>query len=169
MERAQEVTHEVRNQAGELAGDVKSQTQHVLARTKEEVSKEASSRTQQFAGSLHEVAHELRTMADADTDGRLTGAVNSAADRADRWATQLDERGFDGMVDDLKAAVRRRPGIVLAIAAASGFVVGRLLRDANEVQSNGSDRRPRLRNEPLRPDETLRTGSTEHTLDGPRV
>jgi ElaB/YqjD/DUF883 family membrane-anchored ribosome-binding protein len=169
MERAQELTQEARHQASELAGDVKSQTQHVLERTKEEVSKEASSRTEQFAGTMHDMADELRTMADADADGRLHGMVSSAADRADRWASQLDQRGFDGVVDDLKATVRRNPGIVLAVAAASGFIVGRLLRDANQVQSNGHDREPRLRSQPPTREEQLRTGSTEHTLAGPSV
>jgi hypothetical protein len=173
VERAQQVSDDVRDKAGELTDDVKSQTRRVVSRTREELSKEASSRTEQFSGTLHGLADELRTMADADTDGKLAGMASGAAERADRFASRLDERGFDGMVDDLKATVRRRPGVVLAIAAASGFVVGRLLRDANEVQSNGrsrsNGRRRPLRAEEPSSDIDLRMGSDENTLAGPSV
>jgi len=141
VEKAHEITGEVRHQAGNIAGDVKSQTQHLLSRTKDEIGKEASSRTGQFAATLHEVASELRTMAEADSEGRLNGVASGAADRAERWATQLDNRGFEGVVDDLKSTVRRRPGLILAAAAATGFVVGRLVRDAGQAQGNGSGSR----------------------------
>jgi hypothetical protein len=138
VERAQEVTGEVRRQAGNVAQDMKSQTQHLLERTKEEVSKEASSRAGQFASTMHEVANELRMMADADEPGRLQGFVRGAADRADNMASTIDDRGFEGVVDDVKGMVRRRPGIVLIAAAATGFLVGRLVREAGQVAGNGN-------------------------------
>jgi hypothetical protein len=121
-----------------VAGDVRSEAEHLLSRTRDEVQKEVSSRTNQFATTLHEVAGELRTMADADAEGRLHGLATSAADRTERFASQLDSRGFDGVVSDLKRTVRRRPGLVLASAAAVGFVVGRLVRDAGHAKSNES-------------------------------
>jgi hypothetical protein len=136
MEKASQVSGEVRRQADSLADDVKSEAQQLLARTKEEIGNEASSRTSQFAATLHDVANELRTMAEADRDGRLHGLADGAAERADRFASQLDTRGFDGMVDELKRSVRRRPGVVLAVAAGAGFVVGRLVRDAGQAQAN---------------------------------
>jgi hypothetical protein len=137
-ERAKHATDELRSQAGEVTQDVRSQARHLIERTREEAVKEASDRTSQFAGTLHGLADELRTMARADQDGRLSAVASGAADRAERFAGRLDDRGAEGLVVDVKQAVRRRPGLVLAAAVAAGFVVGRLVREGAHVATSQS-------------------------------
>ena len=51
-------------------------------------------------------------------------------------ADRLNSKGFDGVVDDVQAFARRRPGAFLAIAAATGFVAGRLFRGAQASSSS---------------------------------
>jgi hypothetical protein len=50
----------------------------------------------------------------------------------------VSERGFDGLVDDVQSFARRRPGVFLAAAAATGFVAGRLFRGAQAAANAGS-------------------------------
>jgi hypothetical protein len=144
-ERAKQATGELRQQAGEVGDDLRSQARHLVTRTRDEATKEASERTSQLAGTLHGFAEELRAMAQADQGGRLVGIAEGAAERADRAAARLDERGIDGLVADIKRGVRRRPGLVLAAALASGFVVGRLVREGAQVaahDAHNGQRRP---------------------------
>jgi hypothetical protein len=63
------------------------------------------------------------------------------ADKVEQLARRLEQRGFDGAVQDLTNFARRRPGVFLLSAAATGFVVGRLGRGAQVAQqTEGSSR-----------------------------
>jgi hypothetical protein len=44
------------------------------------------------------------------------------------WASRLEQRGPQGVMDDMSRFARRRPGLFLAGAVGAGFVAGRLVR-----------------------------------------
>jgi hypothetical protein len=60
--------------------------------------------------------------------GPLTDYAQQAASRVRDAARQLDERGFDAVVEDVAEFGRRRPGMFLAAAGIAGFAVGRMVR-----------------------------------------
>jgi hypothetical protein len=51
----------------------------------------------------------------------------------------VQQRGYDGMVEDAQRLARRRPGVFLAGAAVAGFAIGRLLRSAKDGDNAESD------------------------------
>jgi len=62
--------------------------------------------------------------------------ARQASGEVQRFAQRIDERGFDGLVDDLQSFARRRPGAFLLGAAVTGFATGRLLRGARDAASD---------------------------------
>src|SRR4029079_19197388 len=72
-------------------------------------------------------------------DGPVRDYVEEAASKVNQVAQRVQQRGFDGVVQDVERFARRRPGVFLLGAAAAGAVVGRVLRGAKaDSQSNGS-------------------------------
>jgi ElaB/YqjD/DUF883 family membrane-anchored ribosome-binding protein len=157
-EQATEVAHTARDQAGQVAGTVKEQAAHVadevkqqgrqmVDRTKERMREQGDSQARQMAQSLRTLADEGRALADGRPleAGPVTDYVRQASDRIQGMSQRVEERGAQGMVEDLENFGRRRPGMFLAGAAVAGFVVGRLVRsaasasqDANSMRSTGS-------------------------------
>jgi hypothetical protein len=52
-------------------------------------------------------------------------------------AERLESGGLEGALSDLQTFARRRPGVFLLGAAATGFAVGRLLRGAQAANADG--------------------------------
>ena len=50
-----------------------------------------------------------------------------------RSPSRLEDRGIEGVVDDVSRFARRRPGVFLLAAAGAGFVVGRFVRSGVSV------------------------------------
>jgi hypothetical protein len=71
--------------------------------------------------------------------GPVAGYARDAAARVGDMAQRLESRGYDGMVQDVSAFARRRPGVFLAGAGLLGFAVGRVIRSGGASgSSNGS-------------------------------
>ena len=83
-------------------------------------------RRERVGDALGRTASRLHDRA-ADLDGKMTQAVDLAADAID--STGKFVRDFDGgdMVADLKDMAKRHPGKTLLAAVAVGFIVGRAL------------------------------------------
>ena len=123
----------VKEQASQVADEVKTQGREVLERTKEQVRQQGEAQTQQVAGSLRTLGEQAQALADGRTEdaGPVVDYVRQASDRLQGMATRLEERGAQGLVQDLEEFGRRRPGAFLAGAALAGFVVGRVVRSAS--------------------------------------
>jgi len=82
------------------------------------------------------VGRQIRALSDGQTDqaGFAADAARQLAEKVEEIAGRLEQRGFDGAVDDLTSFARRRPGMFLVSAAATGFLVGRLGRGAQAAK-----------------------------------
>jgi hypothetical protein len=140
---AQGVVQEAAEQSRAVAGEARAQVQQLMSETRGELQQQADQRTQQ-------AAERLRTMStsiDALVDGRpdeaadLTRYLRQAQSRIDDMAGRLEARGPQGVLDDVSAFARRRPGTFLLAAAAAGFGVARLARAGSAARHEQSDRR----------------------------
>ena len=87
-------------------------------------------RRDRVGDALGRTATRLHATAD-DLSGKVTRAVDSAADALDSTGQYV--RDFDGKatLDDLTSVAKRPPGKALMAAAVLGFVAGRALRGSD--------------------------------------
>src|SRR4051794_24535719 len=145
QEHAGEVASSARDQAGEIVRTARTETQHVVERTRSAVESEARQRTDALAQSVRQVGDGLRALADGRPEdaGPVAGYARDAASRIGDVAQRLESRGYDGLVDDMSAFARRRPGVFLAGAGLLGFAIGRVIRSGGASGSgNGAGRGP---------------------------
>jgi hypothetical protein len=128
-----DVTRQATDQARELVGQAQSQLQE-----------QATAQTQKAASGLADVGRQLRALGDGRTDqaGFAADAARQLADKVEEVAGRIEQRGFDGTVEDLRTFARRRPGTFLVGMAAAGFVVGRLGKGAQAAQQNAAPAPP---------------------------
>jgi hypothetical protein len=69
--------------------------------------------------------------------GPLAGYVEDARSRVTSLADRLESGGAAGLVEDVTAFARRRPGMFVAGAVVAGFLLGRLVRGG--VASNSDE------------------------------
>jgi hypothetical protein len=78
----------------------------------------------------HRIGEQMETLAGkvrekAPTEGTLGAAASSVADKLEGASAYLQEKGFDDMVEDLTALVRRYPIHSLLIGMGLGYLLGR--------------------------------------------
>nr|MDQ3575433.1 hypothetical protein [Actinomycetota bacterium] len=113
----------------------------LLEETRTQLEEQAGTQMEQLAQSMRQFASQAGALADGRPDeaGPLPGYARDVAERLDGWADDIDARGLDGLVDDVKAFARRRPGVFLLGATAVGFGVGRLVRAKSDTGDEGDD------------------------------
>ena len=138
-EQARGVASEARREASALASEAGAQARNLVDEARSALQDQAAERTDRAAGALGDLGGRLRALAEGNPDaaGELRRYAADLGDRLDGVAERLSSRGFDGVVDDLQRFARRRPGVFLAAAAASGFAAGRLFRGAQAAASGG--------------------------------
>jgi ElaB/YqjD/DUF883 family membrane-anchored ribosome-binding protein len=62
--------------------------------------------------------------------------VERAADSIDDFADRMRMRSVDDLIDDAREIVRRSPVVVIAVAAAAGFLLSRFLRSSAREQDD---------------------------------
>jgi hypothetical protein len=78
----------------------------------------------------HRIGEQMETLAGkvrekAPAEGSLGTAASSVADKLEGAGAYLQEKGFDDMVEDLTALVRRYPMQSLLIGMGLGYLLGR--------------------------------------------
>jgi vacuolar-type H+-ATPase subunit H len=145
-EQATKVAETAKEQASQVAGEVGRQARSLLDETRSQLRTQAQEQTERVGATLTDLAQQLRGMAEnaPDPSSSLAGLASDGAARLDRFASQLQSGGFEGILEDLKTMARRRPGVYLAGAAVAGVVVGRLFRnvDLSQQTSGGASERP---------------------------
>jgi len=140
-EQAQATKGEALNQAsdlkdtalehvGALTDDAKNKATNVAHDVRRELETQGDTQAKRAASALHSVGSQLHDMADSAQPGTVTDVTRQLADKSRQVATRLEEGGVQGVGDDLRRFARRQPGLFLAAAGIAGFVVTRVLRNA---------------------------------------
>jgi hypothetical protein len=140
-DQASDVAQTAREQAHDVAHTAREETAQVVDRAKDAVGHEARQRTDELARSMRRIGDGINALAEGRPEdaGPVAGYARDAAARVGDMAQRLESRGYDGMVQDVSAFARRRPGVFLAGAGLLGFAVGRVIRSGGaSSSSNGS-------------------------------
>jgi hypothetical protein len=154
-DRATDVATIARDEARGVAGDAGSEAAAVVSEAgaqaravaddaRTTLRRQASEGTSRAAGAIDQLAGRLHALADGEVDqaGDLRRQAHDLGDRLGGMAGRMQQRGLDGLVDDVQDFARRRPALFLAAAAGAGFAAGRLFRgakaDAEAADSSGN-------------------------------
>ncbi|HEY3010458.1 MAG TPA: hypothetical protein VGJ63_20675 [Micromonosporaceae bacterium] len=111
-----------------VAGEVSTQASRVVSDARRHLRGVAGEQQTAAVKRLRQAADELREMTQGRSDSPARTMVAGLAERGRRIADHMESRGPDGLVDDVQAFARRRPGTFLLAALGAGIVVGRLGR-----------------------------------------
>jgi hypothetical protein len=138
---AREVAGEVTTQTKAVASQAKQQLDGLVGQARGEVRQQAQQRNDQAAGQLRTLSEQLVALTEGRPEqaGPLVGYLQDAQDQVRSLASRLEQRGPQGVLDDMTRLARRRPGMFLAAAAGVGFVVGRVVRAGVASQQDGSE------------------------------
>jgi hypothetical protein len=142
-EAATEVVSTAADQAMGVVGDVKSQAHSIVDQAATELRTQADAKSTDAASRLRTLAGEMDALAQGRPQeaAQLTRYLGDAHGRVERYASRLEERGAQGVIDDVSTFARRRPGMFLLCSVGAGFALGRLLRSGAAVsqeQNSGS-------------------------------
>ena len=137
---AKHVASEAATQVTEVTRQATDQARELVSQASSQLHEQATTQTERAAGGLADLGRQLRALGDGQPDqaGMAGDAARQLADKVEGIADRIQERGFDGVVDDLRTFARRRPGAFLLGAAATGFVTVRLARGAQAAQQTGN-------------------------------
>jgi hypothetical protein len=129
----------VRSQADQVKGELADQAREMLAETRGQLQAQADMQATRVSRALFQVGGQAVALADGRPDqaGPLAGYAEQAANWLDTCASQIEERGIEGLATDVADFARRRPGVFLAGAAVLGFGVGRLVRSGAVSSGDG--------------------------------
>ncbi|MEV7894344.1 hypothetical protein [Streptomyces cyaneofuscatus] len=137
-DKAADVAGTAKEQAANVTGEASARAQDVVGELRSQLEEQARSQTQRLAENVRRLADELHDMSrNSDGDSSAAGAVRQIADRGHQAASRLEDRGPDGLLNDLRDFARRRPGAFLAGAALAGFATARLAKGAKSADSAG--------------------------------
>lgn len=128
-----------------LKGQARGHARDLARTAQRQLHGHAHEETQRAGSALSTAGTQLRALADGRVEeaGAFGTYVEQAADAVNRWADTINDRGFDGLLDDLRSFGRRRPGAFLFGALAAGVLVGRFGRNVSqELGDDGSASAP---------------------------
>lgn len=137
---AQQVAGTAKEQAGQVAQEAKTQVKQVVGQARSELSDQAQVQQTKAAGGLRSLGEQLTAMAKgSDQPGVATDVAHQAADRVHQLAGWLEDRDPQGVLDDVRAFARRKPGVFLVAALGAGVLAGRLGRGLSASSDASSD------------------------------
>ena len=139
-EGAKQVASEAAQQVTDVTRQATDQARELVGQAQSQLREQASSQTQRAATGLADVGRQIRALSEGQPDraGLAGDTARQLADKVEELAGRLEQRGFDGTVEDVRNFARRRPGMFLLTAAVTGFAVGRLGRGAQVAQESSS-------------------------------
>ena len=151
-EGAKQVASEAAQQATEVTRQATDQARQLVGQAQSQLKEQAATQTERAASGLADVGRQIRALSEGRSDGAgaAADAARQLADKVEELAGRLQERGFDGTVEDLRTFARRRPGMFLLSAATAGFVAARLGRGAQAAGGDQATAQP-----PAAPEATL--------------
>jgi len=134
---------------GQLRGEAMDQTHRIVEQARTQVGERADEGAHHLGQALASAGQELRAMADGSgpTDGPMSDLVRQVGQRASSIGDRIQQQGYRSVANDLSGFARSNPGTFLVAAAGVGFLVGRIVRNADtravadavksEVQQSG--------------------------------
>jgi hypothetical protein len=119
---------------GALTDDAKDKATNVAHDLRRDFETQGDVQAKRAASALHDVGSQLSDMASSAQPGPVADVTRQLADKSRQVASRLEEGGVQGVGDDLRRFARRQPGLFLAAAGVAGFVVTRMLRNAQGAQ-----------------------------------
>jgi len=123
-------------QAHRVGSEAKSQARTVVTDVRDRLGEQARTQNDRLVSKIREGADHLDEMRGDRSGTPAATVVSRVADGGRQLADYLDRNGPEGVLAEVQAFARRRPGAFLATALAAGFVVGRL---GKSVTKAGSD------------------------------
>ena len=127
---ARELAGTVRQQADQVKGELTGQAQAMLDETRDQLQSQADFQAARAGRALYQVGSQAVALSEGRPEdaGPLVDYAEQAAAWLDDTASYIEERGLEGLANDVVDFARRRPALFLAGAAVVGFGVGRLIR-----------------------------------------
>lgn len=140
-EKAENVVHAVREEGHELADQARTELRNLTDDAREQLRRQAAEQSVKVSESLRRLGDQVSALAEGrpEESGPLSGYASSAAQELRHAAGRMQDRGFEGLVDDTRSFARNRPAAFLCIAAVAGFAAGRLLRGGTEAHKQHRD------------------------------
>lgn len=128
--QARDLAGTAREEAAEVGEELSEQARSMLEETKGQLQEQAQTQVERLSETLRRFGAQGQALADGRPSqaGPLPAYLRDAADRLEQLADDVDARGVEGLVEEVQAFARRRPGVFLLGATAVGFGVGRLIR-----------------------------------------
>ena len=136
-----DVMSEVSEQTTAVARTAKDQFGQLAMQTRQELKAQGEQRGEQLAARLQTWAGQMRALVEGRVDdaGELRGLIGDAQQRLESYASSLRERGPDGVMQDVRRFARRRPGMFLLAAGATGFAIGRIVKAGGMSSTQNAD------------------------------
>lgn len=127
---ARQVAASAAEQAGALTREASDQARELAEQAQQQVREQVSVQTERAAKGLRDISEQVRALSEGQPEqaGFAADGARQLAQRIEQFATRVEQRGFDGTVEDVRQFARRRPALFLAGAAAAGFAVTRFGR-----------------------------------------
>ena len=125
-----EVMSEVGEQTTAVARTAKDQFGELATQTRQELKAQSEQRGEQLAARMQMWAGQMKALVEGRVEdaGELRSLIGDAQQQLESYASSLRERGPDGVMQDVRAFARRRPGMFLLAAGATGFAIGRIVK-----------------------------------------
>ena len=165
-EGARQVASEAANQASQLTQEALSSARGLVSEATGSLREQAGQQTERAASGIRSLSDQVRALAEgrADEAGAAGDYARQAGEKLQQVAERLESGGLDGALSDLQGFARRRPGVFLLGAAATGFAVGRLLRGAQAANADGGGSGSSTGSLPAAGDAELRLGRADGPL-----
>lgn len=128
---AAEVTGTAKEQVGSVVGETVAQAKDLTGQVKQQAAQQVSSQTDKATTALRDIARQL---SDGDTSGMVGTVLTEVGTRVQGFADALEQKGPQGLLDDVRRFARRSPGTFVLGAALAGLVTGRLVKGMNGQQ-----------------------------------
>ena len=113
-EQARGVAGDARHEAAAVVSEAGAQARNLVDEARTALRQQASDGTNRAAGAIDDLGTRFRALAqgDAERAGDLRRYADQMGERLANVADRVNERGVDGIVDDVQRFGRRRPGRV---------------------------------------------------------
>ena len=144
--KVQTAKDEAMNQARSVAETAGEQTKQVVSDVAEEVKGQLGDQKAKIASTIREIGDELDQAAQ-NSSGTVAGIAGQAADTTRQISSWIDTHDARDVLGEIEDFARQRPVVFVLGAAALGFLVGRVTRNAVASARDNSGQTIDLRQE----------------------